>query len=137
MTVKDIAEHFRSISRKKTLVKSKGKEFVKNTAEKRKSDEKAHLGSPAKKPNLKYTNIKEFWTSLGGQNYAKNGALSGNNWKSKKKTYVRRKVKEPWTENLCSSTIFSFDLVTTYPLYRDQVSKRDKKYIDNSDNFTI
>ena len=79
MTVKDIAEHFRSISRKKTLVKSKGKEFVKNTAEKRKSDEKAHLGSPAKKPNLKYTNIKEFWTSLGGQNYAKNGALSGNN----------------------------------------------------------
>ena len=60
-------------------MKSKGKEFVKNTAEKRKSDEKVHLGSPAKKPNFKYTNIKEFWTSLGGQNYAKNGALSGNN----------------------------------------------------------
>ena len=73
----------------------------------------------------------------GWPNYAKNGALSGNNWKSKKKTYVRRKVKEPWTENLCSSTIFSFDLVTTYPPYRDQVSKRDKKYIDNKDNFTI
>ena len=41
MTVKDIAEHFRSISRKKALMKSKGKEFVKNTAEKRKSDKKA------------------------------------------------------------------------------------------------
>ena len=106
-------------------------------AEKRKSDEKAHLGSPAKKPNLKYTNIKEFWTSLGSQNYTKNGALSENDLEVQEKTYVRRKVKVPWTENLCSSTIFSFDLVTTYPLYRDQVSKRDKKYIDNSDNFTI
>ena len=36
-----------------------------------------------------------------------------------------------------SSAMFSLDLVTTYPLYRDQVSVRGKKYIDNSDKFVI